>query len=1148
MKKILSLVLSIVLIFGVMAPAALAADWTDGPTFTISASEIDAEGGMIVTVGMHGDDDDYLGAVTLTLVYDSDLVEPDTTKGSFKKSGKFFGLDFPECINSFTSKLATPAATKTVDGSSCTVYMIAATTDDDPSEGVGENSEIHYYFKAKEGASGVARFVLATDNAGNFKVTDISGDYNVPLPAHGSLTATVAIPVSAVTLSGTVTTPAKNLADATALSADTSSAVVSHSWSPALSGGKFAAETVYTLTITVKPADGAAFAEACTVTYGDYSFTKQADGSYTASKTFPATLGKDAATVTVGDIADQTYTGAQITPSVAISTDPALVEGTDYTVSYGENVNAGTGSVTVSPVTSSEYAFEAVTKEFNILPVTVGLTWPETTALPYSGSEQSIEATVSGLLGSDTATLSYTGNKGTDAGSYTATVTAIDNANYALPEDGSTTQAWSITKAAYTGDALSASAIVPAKGIADKTFNLSELGLPKTFKNAKIKAATPDGTLATAATVAGDGKSLSYTTAEAADNATGSITLTISSKNWKDVTATLNLTARTLDTDPGFDGIGASDVEYGKTNGEAVGALPIRVTLTDPEGAEIAAALSVKDAETVNNVGTASVTVVLTVTQEGVYNGITAEKDFTYTVTPKETAVTWTDTALSYTGAAQAPSASAEGVNGETLSLTVSGAQTDAGEGYTATAAIDAVTGGNALASNYTLTGDSTAFSIAPKAVAFTVELDKTELTETGSEVKPTVTVKDGETALSEGTDYTLAFAPAESILPGSYMVTATGAGNYAGSSGTASYTIQGKPAYKSLSLVDGRVALTANYAFDANFSDITGYSVAVAEVDGETVTPIAGSPFDAGTATSYTVSGLTTGSTYRVTVTATNAVGSTASESKDITLRKAPAVAMYRVTVEDAENGAVRSNRSLAAAGAEVSLTVTPDEGYELAALTVTSAEGEEIAVEGADGAYTFEMPAAAVTASASFKLSGEPVHFDDVPEDAWYHDAVYWAAGEGVAQGKAENTFAPEDISSRGELITFLWRAAGKPATTLTENPYGDVSERDACYEAVLWATEQGITVGTGEGEFNPNAAVTRAQMVEFIYRAEKAEPVDVENPFTDVDAADYFYDSVMWAVETGVTVGTSATTFDPNMACTRAHAVTFLYRLYA
>ncbi len=1148
MKKFFSIALCFLMLLTLLPVVSFAAEWTENPpVVSLELSPlVDNKISATIHVQHHTENDaEVIASYGLGIEFNSDLFEVDTDAGTVKKAKKTVGLTLTSEDPEFTMTNLQVNPNRSNAETGTRIFEIADLNGD----GITwEGFDATFFFKLKESAlatGGVAEFKITNERLGEnnlYELVSLSRNM-APYPTENN-SATVAIPISAVTLTGTVTTPAKNATDATALEAENT--VVTHSWSPALSGGKFAAETVYTLTITVKPAEGAAFAEDCTVTYPGYTFTRQADGSYTASKTFPATLGKDAATVTVGDIADQTYTGAQITPAVTVNTDPALTENTDYTVTYGENVNAGKGSVTVSPVASSEYTFEAVTKEFNILPVTVGLTWPAATALPYTGSEQSVEATVTGLLGSDSANLSYTGNTATDVGSYTAQVTAIDNANYALPADGSASQAWSITKADYSGAALSASAIVPAKGIANKIFQLSELNLPETFKDARIFAAAPQtGAVSVSGiSIADDGQSFVYSTAEAEDNDTGSVTVSISSKNWNDVTATLNLTARTLDTDPGFAGVTVSDLDYGQTNAEAA-SFAKDVTLTDPEGKSIAAELSVKDADKVNNAGTATVTVVLTVTQEGAYKDITAEKNFDYTVSPKAVAVTWADTALTYTGAAQAPTASAEGVNGETLSLGVSGAQTNAGTDYTATASIASVTGGNADPANYTLTADTTTFSIAPKATTFTVTLDKTVLTENGAEQKPAVTVRDGETVLTEGTDYSLSFAPAESILPGSYTVTATGVGNYAGSSGTAGYSIIGKPGYVSLSLSNGQTALTASYVFQDNGADITGYSVAVAEVDGETVTAIEGSPFDAGTETRYTVENLETGKTYRVTVTATNAVGSTDSEAQEITLSRRSNAPLYPVTVERTEHGSVSASYSYCKAGNTVKLTVNPDEGYELAELTVTDADGK--AVEVAEN-NSFVMPAAAVTVSAVFQAEGaEPLHFDDVAEDAWYHDSVYWAAGEGVAQGKDEHIFTPEDISSRGELITFLWRAAGKPESTIA-NPYTDVSESDECYQAVLWATEQGITVGTAEGEFSPHAAVTRAQMVVFIYRAEQAEPVDVENPFTDVEADAYYYDAVLWAVDKGVTVGTSATTFSPNMACTRAHAVTFLHRLYA
>nr|MCR4936477.1 hypothetical protein [Oscillospiraceae bacterium] len=156
----------------------------------------------------------------------------------------------------------------------------------------------------------------------------------------------------------------------------------------------------------------------------------------------------------ISPIDPQTYTGSAIEPTVEVKDGETVVPASEYTLSYESNVNVGTAKVTATPKTGSAYIFQngPVTGEFTITPLTATLDWG-TTTLSYTGEERSVTPTVSNLCGSDTAELTLTGNKGTDAGSYTATVTAIDNANYALPTDGSATQAWSITKAAYTGDA-----------------------------------------------------------------------------------------------------------------------------------------------------------------------------------------------------------------------------------------------------------------------------------------------------------------------------------------------------------------------------------------------------------------------------------------------------------------------------------------------------------------------------------------------------------------------------------------------------------------------------------------------------------------------------------------------------------------------
>ncbi|MDD6316760.1 MAG: S-layer homology domain-containing protein [Clostridia bacterium] len=170
------------------------------------------------------------------------------------------------------------------------------------------------------------------------------------------------------------------------------------------------------------------------------------------------------------------------------------------------------------------------------------------------------------------------------------------------------------------------------------------------------------------------------------------------------------------------------------------------------------------------------------------------------------------------------------------------------------------------------------------------------------------------------------------------------------------------------------------------------------------------------------------------------------------------------------------------------------------------------------------------------------------DVPANAYYADAVDWAVGEGVTNGTSETTFSPNATCTRAQAVTFLWRAAGSPAPKTSEMPFTDVAEGSYYYDAVLWAVENGITNGTSDTTFSPNAECTRAQIVTFLWRSQESPDAGTVNPFTDVADDAYYADAVLWAVGEGITNGTSSTTFSPADNCTRAQIVTFLYRCLA
>lgn len=172
----------------------------------------------------------------------------------------------------------------------------------------------------------------------------------------------------------------------------------------------------------------------------------------------------------------------------------------------------------------------------------------------------------------------------------------------------------------------------------------------------------------------------------------------------------------------------------------------------------------------------------------------------------------------------------------------------------------------------------------------------------------------------------------------------------------------------------------------------------------------------------------------------------------------------------------------------------------------------------------------------------------FTDVPETAYYRDAVAWAVEKGVTSGVTATTFAPDRVCTRAETVTFLWRAMGSPEPTAANNPFTDVSANDYYYKAVLWAVEKGITKGTSDTTFSPAAPVTRAQTVTFLWRAAGMPAQSGSNPFTDVQTGAFYTDAVLWAGSEGITEGTGTTTFSPNLGCTRAQIVTFLYRYLA
>ena len=250
-----------------------------------------------------------------------------------------------------------------------------------------------------------------------------------------------------------------------------------------------------------------------------------------------------------------------------------------------------------------------------------------------------------------------------------------------------------------------------------------------------------------------------------------------------------------------------------------------------------------------------------------------------------------------------------------------------------------------------------------------------------------------------------------------------------------------------------------------------------------------------------------------------------------------------YTIKATAGAGGSISPNGNVSVReGSDRTFTITPDKGY---AVSNVKIDGKSI---GAVRSYTFENVRHAHTIEVIFmKAGGSPQTgvFVDVATGSYYEDAVDWAVENGITTGVSANRFDPNGVCTRAQAVTFLWRAAGSPAPRSRTMPFTDVPVGSYYYDAVLWAVENGITKGTSDTTFSPNMTCTRAQIVAFLWRSEKSPAAGSRNPFADVKSTAYYADAVLWAVENGITKGTTAMKFSPDADCTRAQIVTFLWR---
>ena len=308
-----------------------------------------------------------------------------------------------------------------------------------------------------------------------------------------------------------------------------------------------------------------------------------------------------------------------------------------------------------------------------------------------------------------------------------------------------------------------------------------------------------------------------------------------------------------------------------------------------------------------------------------------------------------------------------------------------------------------------------------------------------------------------------------------------------------------------------------------------------------------------AGTKSGYTFNGWTSDDVTVLSASSKNA--SFVMPDKDVTVKanwvyngggSSGGYTYYTIKATAGVNGSISPTGNVSVReGQDQTFTITPNKGYAVAKVLIDSKN------VGAVKSYTFENVKKNHTIEVVFmKASGNPQTgvFVDVPEGSYYEEAVNWAVEKGITTGTDATHFSPDGICTRAQAVTFLWRAAGSPAAKSAVMPFTDVKAGSYYYDAVLWAVENGITKGTSDTMFSPDATCSRAQIVTFLWRSQKSPAAGTANPFTDVKASAYYADAVLWAVKEDVTKGTTNTTFSPDANCTRAQIVTFIWRALA
>ena len=830
----------------------------------------------------------------------------------------------------------------------------------------------------------------------------------------------------------------------------------------------------------------------------------------------PLTATADDQSVTYGDDAPNytvSYTG------FVGGENASVVSGIETDCAYAAGSDAGEYAITPKGATADNYAITFVAGKLTVGKRTAALAWDGYAERTYDGKASNVTASVTNKIGTDDVTVTVTGGTAVNAGTYTATVAGLAGAkakNYQLPETGRS-KGYSITKAARTlsgladltlaGDTLSA-ALQPQVNDLDQSarFTYASSNTAAVTVNAQgVVSAVANGTATVTVTVPA---TANYEAAET------SVTV-------KAVTQAITAVSAAPDT--------VSAALQGKTIVLSGYAESITVTPTYYEGVRLkSGSLTVKAGETAG--------IVLTVGGRDIPWTIDASA---VVVKPANVTVATDDEV------AKAPDAD------ETITEEV----------------LNAIAGGDTTASGL----DQAAAGLIPEAAKNapegTAAVELTFVTQILPEsyqngvlvleIRPVAqykyldqqgnAIKTEEKAIAnsdiQGLVTLSVQLPAGMPVADLYARHDLGGGQYEylpvtvengaatwqqGSFSRVSLIADARSAAVTFRMPDGSKQ-TVTYTPENIGQSLPAASRAGYRFDGWKFPGIDGTYKTLTDELLTALNGKTLTAEAQFTVMGGGGGGGGGFVS-----------AGYAVSIAKTENGTVTASAETAEEGETITLTVKAETGYVLKTLTA-AAEGKDLTLTaGKNGTYTFTMPAADVTVTAVF----EKIAFADVKSGSYCYDAVQWAVAKGITLGMSDGSFVPNAPCTRGQIVTFLWRAMGCPAPKSTVNPFTDVKSGSYCYEAVLWAVEQGITKGTTATTFSPNAACTRGQAVTFLCRAVGTEGTG-DTGFADVGANSFCAGSVKWAVENGVTKGTTATTFSPNETCTRGQIVTFLYR---